>query len=105
MVVENTGRVLQGGAPTRLVPGVWRIEVRLEDGEDPEMMSKVLELAFGPSEARAIEVARGAFRRAVVRIGGYPREIAEARAESMKSRASLGGVNLDISIRKMETAC
>lgn len=104
MVVENTGRVLQEDVTTRVVPGIWRIEVRLEDGEDPEMLSKILELAFGPSEARAVEVARGAFRRAVVRIGGYPREIAEARAESMRSRASLGGVSLDVCIRRMEAA-
>lgn len=101
MVVERVGGVLQGVAESRLVPGLWRVEVRLEDGEETEIVSKVVELAFGQSGSEAVEVARGSSRRMTLRIGGYPREIAEARAEAMKARALLGGMHLDVCIRKI----
>lgn len=99
MVVEKIG--LSGkGADDRPVPGVWRIEVKVDDPEDAEVVSKLVCLAFGESEREAVEIARGATGRKTIRIGGYPREIAEARAEAMRVQASLGGVDIDVYIRR-----
>jgi hypothetical protein len=101
MVVERVGGVLQSTGDSGIVPGLWRVEVRVEDGEEAELVSKIVDLAFGQSGGGAVEVARGSSRRMTLRIGGYPREIAEARAEAMKARALLGGMRLDVSIRKI----
>ena len=80
-------------------PALFKIVARLDSADDLDAMKRVIAGVYGERAVRRNNLLNLAGR-IYLEVEGYAREIAEARAELIRSNARLGGIAVSIQIKR-----
>lgn len=98
-IIQPTPQQAHGKAEI-FIPENYRVEIRLDGQTDVSAVAVLVAQTFGSAVVTERRVTGRLAGRSSILIGSYPREIAEARVETFRSRARLGRVSVQAVIRR-----